>query len=215
MHNKKELIFIHVSSCLSLLHAFGYFWLGFQSGFTVCIIAMIILDVLYVPTTFINSVKIFPIYLIIFSCSLIFITAFITSELFNNYSALLCLFVAILILPRFKNILMGLYLIVSAVAFCVAGDPVVHLLIHFSRAMWIFIIYDFIIYVKYERKPVVLFDEEIEILEQLTNNNLLKEVELNGLSERTIRRRLDAAQERNGLNSRNELKELYIKTYKK
>jgi len=80
--------------------------------------------------------------------------------------------------------------------------------------MWIFIVYDFIIYAKYERKPVILFDEEIEILEQLCNNLLQKEIELNGMSERTIRRRLDAAKKRNGIKTTEELKELYKNKYK-
>lgn len=214
MRTKKERLFIHLSCCLALIHAFGYLWLGIKEGYSICLLAMFFLDVLYIPAATIKSQKIFPIYLVIFSCSLIFITAFITSELFNNYSALLCLFVAILIKPKVKNILMGLYLVVSAIAFIIAGDPVYYLVIHYSRAIWIFVIYDFIIYIKYERKPVILFDEEREILEQLCNNLLLKEIELNGMSDRTIRRRIEAAKERNGLKSTEELKELYIKTYK-
>jgi len=215
MHTKRERLFIHLSAGLSILHAMGYLFLGYKEGFNICIIAMIILDLLYIPAALIKSVKLFPAYLVLFSAVLVFITAFITSELFNNYSALLCLFVAILIMPKLKNVLMSLYLAVAAAAFCLAGDPSYYLVIHYSRAIWIFVIYDFIIYVKYDRKPVILFDEEIEILEQLVSGAIIKELELNGLSERTIRRRLDAAQKRNGLKDRDELKELYIKTYKK
>lgn len=214
MLTKKELIFIHLSCCLALIHGFGYLWLGIKEGFTVWIVAMVVCDFLYVPASTIRSVKIFPGYLLFFSCVLVFITAFTPSELFNNYSALLCLFVGILIMPKYKRVFMACYLVISAIAFCVAGDPVYYLVIHFARALWLFCIYDFIIYVKYERKPVILFDEEREILEQLANGAIIKELELNGLSERTIRRRLDAAQVRNGLKSREELKELYIKTYK-
>lgn len=200
MHTKKERQFIHISSLFSIIHALGYLWHGFHSGFSICIIAMIVIDALYVPCTTIKNVKLFPVYLVAFSSVLVFITAFTTSELFNNYSALLCIFVAILIKPQLKNILMALYLITSAIAFCVAGDEVYFLVIHFSRAMWIFVIYDFIIYAKYERKPVILFDEEIAILDQLSQNLLMKEIELDGYSERTIRRRLDSAKDR----SRNE-----------
>lgn len=214
MLTKKELIFIHLSCCLALIHAFGYFWLGVKEDFNICIIAMIICDLLYIPASTIRSVRIFPAYLLLFSSILIFITAFTTSELFNNYSALLCIFVGILITPKYKKVFMAFYLVVCSIAFCIAGDPVYYLLIHFSRSLWIFVIYDFIIYVKYERKPVILFDEERELLEQLANGEQIKSLELNGLSERTIRRRLDAAQRRNGLKNREELKELYIRTYK-
>ena len=215
MYTKKEMIFIILSCTFSFLHALGYAWLGVKEGFNFCVYAMILLDLLYIPCATIKSVKLFPIYLVVFSCALVFITAFIQSELFNNYSALLCLFVGVIIYPKLKNVFMGLYLIVSSVAFCLAGDPVFYLVIHFSRALWIFALYDFIIYAKYDRKPVILFDEEREILEQLVNNKQQKEVELNGLCERTIRRRLDAAKKRNGLKTTEELKELYIKTYKK
>lgn len=215
MHTKRERLFIHLSNLFALLHALGYVWLGVQTGFNICIFGMIILDLFYIPVSVIKSVRLFPAYLVLFSAALVFITAFITSELFNNYSALLCLFVGILLKPTRKYIFMGLYLIITAIAFVLAGDPVYFLIIHYSRALWIFLIYDFIVYVKYERKPVILFDEEIEILEQLAGGLLIKEMELNGYSERTIRRRLDAAQKRNGLKTRDELKELYIKTYKK
>lgn len=214
MRSKKERFFIHLSCCLALLHALGYIWQGVQEGFTICIYAMIFLDLLYIPASSFKSIKIFPIYLIIFSIALIFITAFTTSELYNNYSALLCLFVAVLIKPNLKYLLLAIYLVFCSVAFCLAGDPVFYLVIHFARTLWISVIYDFIIYAKYEAKPVILFDEEREILEQMTNNKLQKEIELNGMSDRTIRRRLDAAQKRNGLKSREELKELFIKTYK-
>lgn len=215
MRNKREILFIHLSCALTILHALGYVWLGFTEGFSVCIYAMIVLDLLFIPATLINNSVVFPAYLVVFSVGLVFITAFIQSELFNNYSALLCIFIAILIFPKLKNFFMGIYLVTAAIAFCVAHDPVYYLVIHFARALWLFTVHNFIIYSKYERKPVILFEEEIEILEQLTDNKLQKEIELNGLSERTIRRRLDTAKRRNGLKSTDELKELYIKTYKR
>jgi len=215
MHTKKERLFIHLSGALAIVHALGYIWLGINEGFTVPVITMVVLDLLYIPVTTIKSVKLFPSYLVAFSVALVFITSAITSELFNNYSALLCLFVAILIKPKLKYVFMSVYLLACSVAFCLANDYAYYLIIHFSRSLWIFVIYDFIIYVRYESKPVILFDEDIELLEQLTNGSQIKSLELNGMSERTIRRRLDSAKKRNGLKTTDELKELYKKTYKK
>lgn len=129
MYTKKEKLFIFVSCILSLLHAFGYFIYGLNDNFYICIVAMIVLDLLYIPAAIIKSNKIFPFYLAVFSIALIYITAFITSELFNNYSALLCLFVAVLIKPKYKNWLMALYLIASAIAFCIAHDEVYFMVI--------------------------------------------------------------------------------------
>lgn len=215
MYSREEKVFISISVLLSVLHAVGYVFLGHRESFNICVYSMILLDLLYIPATVIKSKRLFPFYLVLFSVALVFITSYTNSKLYNNYSALLCLFVGVLIKPKYKNVFMALYLITTVIAFCITGEPAYYLLIHSSRALWIFVIYDFIVYQMYNRKPVILFDEEKEILEQLSNNMLQKEIELNGLSERTIRRRLDAAKKRNGLKTTEELKELYINSYKK
>lgn len=110
---------------------------------------------------------------------------------------------------------MGFYLFCASIGFILNGAPAYYMVIHTSRALWTFTIYDIIIYNRYNRKPVILFDDEKRILEQLTSNKLQKEIELDGMSDRTIRRRIEAAKKRNGLASTEELLNLYKETFKK
>lgn len=212
--NQRQFIFVILSCIFSVLHAIGYTWHGIQLGFNHCIMAMIICDLIFIPSVLCKRGNLLYYYLIVYSFILVIILAFTDSRLYNNYSSLLCIFTCILLFPQRKYFLMGVYLFNVSIGFILNGAPSYYMIIHTSRALWIFTIYDVIIYNRYNRKPVILLDDEQKILEQLTDNKLLKEIELNGMSERTIRRRLDAAKKRNGLQSTEELKALYTDTYK-
>lgn len=209
----KKKHFIILSSLFSVLHALGYIWHGLQTEYTVYIFIMAVLDLLYIPALIFSYKKLFPFYFVVFSLALVLIAALTDSPYFSNYSGLLCIFIGVLIFPRYKSFFMGLYLLFAAVAFTLRGAPFYYFLIHSSRALWAYLVYKNIIYEKYNRKPVIFFDDEKEIIIQLLENKLIKEIELKGMSERTIRRRLDAAKKRNGVRDLEELKELYKKTY--
>ena len=61
---------------------------------------------------------------------------------------------------------------------------------------------------KFERKKLILYDDEIEILSQLCDGKTYQK-EVKGFSENTVYRKMKAARERNGSISKDQLIELY------
>ena len=63
---------------------------------------------------------------------------------------------------------------------------------------------------RFDRKKLILFDDEKKILDQLCEGKIYQK-EVEGFSENTIYRKLKAARERNGNITRDQLVELYRK----
>lgn len=211
--HKNEKKFLLVSCICSLMQGLLYLFYGFKTTFDVPNLAMTIIDLTYIPLVLIFRNKGFKVFVLGTTVSLIFISAFNETRLFNNFSALLCLFVFIMIYPKQKKLLMIFYLCLTAVAFVLNEEPMYFYLIHSCRAIWCFSIYELIIYHQYNRKPLILTEDEQQIIAQLCEGKLQKELELNGYSESTIRRRLASAMKRNDIQTKEELKDLYKTTY--
>lgn len=210
LREKRFLIF---TCLLSAFQGLFYLYDGVMTGFSLNDFILAGIDFAYIPMVLIFRKKGFFVYICIGTSLLVYVNSVMETELFNNFSALLCLFMAIMIFPKYKQYLMIGYLIETAIAFALNDEPMYLFLIHTIRSMWLFAIYEFIIYTQYSRKPVVFTDEEKELLKQLCEGKQEKQLELNGYSESTIRRRLETARKRNGVADLRELKELYLNTY--
>ena len=80
--------------------------------------------------------------------------------------------------------------------------------IHFFRSIWFLGIVIYVLDNKFERKKLILYDDEIEILSQLCDGKTYQK-EVKGFSENTVYRKMKAARERNGSISKDQLIELY------
>jgi len=208
---KKEKQFLLITCILSLLQGLFYIYDGFITGFSINNFVLAGIDFAYIPMILIWRKKGFAAFICIGSVLLIWVNSRIETYLFNNFSALLCLFIAIMVFPKMKYFCMVGYLVVTAIAFAFDNEPMYLYLIHTLRASWLFVIYEIVIYANYTRKPVIFTEEEQNIIKQLYEGKYIKEIDYNCYSERTIRRRLKTAMKRNDVKTREELIELYKK----
>lgn len=211
--NKKETQFLVITCILSLLQGLFYVYDGIITSFTLNDFVLAGIDFFYIPMVLIWKRKGFVLFILIASALLIWVNSKMETQLFNNFSALLCLFMAIMVYPKIKNFCMIGYLVCTAISFALNTEPMYLYLIHLTRAMWLFVIYEFIIYANYTRKPIIFTADEQTIIKQLADGKFIKEVDINCYSERTIRRRLEDAMRRNNVKSKEELIELYKKHY--
>ncbi len=208
--NEKK--FILITSLLSFLMALLYFWKGIQEGFFVGTWVIIGFNLLYIPYAFIFKRKGFAYYYLVYAVVLIFIIAFYKTLLYNNYSVLFIIFIMFLIEPRIKVPALIGYFIFISIAFALNEELIYHYFIHLVRAIWFFYISTFIVEQKYQRKKLILYEDEIKILSQLSKNHLQKSIEFEGYSESTIYRRLKAAMTRNKM-TKKELLDEFKKEY--
>ena len=89
---------------------------------------------------------------------------------------------------------------------------VFHFLIHITRSIWFIGSVFFVLENQFERKTLVLYEDEIKILEQLSNGKIYQK-EVEGFSENTVYRKLKAARERNGNITKEELLKLFKKEF--
>lgn len=209
--HKKEKQFLLITCILSFLQGLFYVYDGIITGFTINDFVLAALDFAYIPMILIWRKKGFAVFICLVSALLIWVNSRMETYLFNNFSALLCLFIAIMVFPKIKYFCMIGYLVATAIAFAFDNEPMYLYLIHTLRAIWLFVIYDIVIYENYSRKPVIFTEEEQNIIKQLYEGKYIKEIDYNCYSERTIRRRLKAAMKRNDVKTREELIELYKK----
>lgn len=97
-------------------------------------------------------------------------------------------------------------------AFAINEENLCHYLIHVSRSALSFFIFNFVINEQYSEKKLILYDDEIKILTELSKNRLQKSLETQGYSESTIYRRIKSACKRNKM-SKSELIEEFKKEY--
>lgn len=209
-----EKTFLLITSCLSMLIALLYAWKGFNEGFVIGTWCVIGFNLLYIPFALIFRRKGFLYFYLIYAGVLIFVLAFHKTYLYNNFTALFIAFVIYLIEPRLKLVTaIGYFILVSA-AYALNEEEIYHYFIHITRAAWFYYISTYVIEQKFQRKKLILYEDEINILTQLCNNRLQKSIEFEGYSESTIYRRLKSAMTRNHM-TKKELLEEFRKEYLK
>lgn len=155
---------------------------------------------------FILKEKNFPIYYLIYAMINVLIIAVIKTYLFNNYTGILIATISILMKPSFKNAAVICYFIFASITFMITSEEIFMFIIHMLKSLWYFSFISHYMQKNYSRKILDLTEQEKDILNQLTNGKLQKEVI--GYSENTVCRKIRKACERNGL-SKDELKLLY------
>lgn len=202
--------FVLYTSILSGIICLLYVWKGFVEDFTIRSLLIIGFNFLYIPFVFIFKRKIFSIYYLIYAFVLIFVVAFTKTYLYNNYSALFIVSIIIMLNPKLEIPALIVYFVGVCIAFAVNEETLCHFLIHIVRSIWFIGIMIYVLGNRFERKKLILFNDEKQILDQLLDGkHYQKEVE--GFSENTIYRKLKAARERNGNVTREELIEMYRK----
>ena len=115
-----------------------------------------------------------------------------------------------MIRPELEVFAVILYFVSVSIAFTIDGETLIHFFIHVVRSIWFFAIVSYVLNDRFERKKLVLFDDEKKILDQLIDGKKYQK-EVEGFSENTIYRKLKAARERNGNLTREQLLEMYRK----
>jgi len=202
--------FVLFTSVLSGIICALYIWKGFNEGFFIgtCIIA--VMNFIYVLVAAFFKRKCFSYFYLVYSVILVFLIAFEKTFLFNNFTALFIVCIVVMIKPKVKYIAMLLYFAAVCVAFSINGESVFHFLIHIVRGIWFIGSIFFVLENQFERKRLVLYEDEVKILEQLCDGKIYQK-EVEGFSENTVYRKLKAARERNGNITREQLVELFRK----
>lgn len=209
-----EKTFILVTCILSFLLSLMYGWKGYQDGFSVGSYFIIIFNLLYIPFALIFKRKGFVYFCLTYMAVLIFTTAFHKTFLYNNFTPLFFAFVIYLIEPKLKHIVLSGYFVLISIAYILNEENLCHFFIHIIRAVWFVYISIFLVEKKYKRNKLILYEDEIKILSELSNHKLQKSIEFEGYSESTIYRRLKSAMTRNNL-TKKELIDAFQKEYHK
>lgn len=204
--------FIFYTVILSAVRGMLNVFNGITSAFSVMGWIIIAFDFLYVPLAVLFKKKIFPYFYLVYSIVLIFILAFDSTYLYNNCTALFVLCIAIMIKPQLSKPAIILYLVSVSIAFAINDENLIRYFIHIIRSLWFIGIVTYVLSNEFERKNLVLNEDEIRILEQLRNGKVYQK-EVEGYSENTVYRKLKAARERNGFLTRDELLMAYIKKF--
>lgn len=204
--------FILVTSILSGVLSCLYIFKGCKEGFFLTSWIIVSLNILYIPFVAIFKRKYFAYYYLVYAAVLIFFNAFNKTYLHNNYTSLFIVFIIILINPRLKISAIIAYFIVISIAYALNEERIYLYFLHVVRTIWFYYVFSSVLETKYKRKKLVLYDDEIKILTQLSKNHLQKSIEFEGYSESTIYRRLKAAEKRNHL-SKQDLIEEFKKEY--
>lgn len=206
--------FLFYTSLLSILHGILLILKGITDTFSFLGWIVITFDFLYAPLAFIFKRKLFPPFYLLYSIVLTFILAFDKTFLYNNYTALFIVCIVIIVKPKLVKIALPLYFISACVAFALNEENLIHFFIYIIRSAWFVGIVTFFVSSEFQRKKLVLYDDEIKILEQLRSGKMYQK-EVEGFSENTVYRKLKAARERNGNLTRDELLQAFEKLYPK
>lgn len=206
--------FVLFTSVLSGILCTLYVWKAFAEGFFIGTWIIALMNFLYIPAAAVFRRKCFSYFYLSYAVILVFMIAFEKTFLFNNFTALFIVCIVIMIKPRVKYIAILLYFAAICVAFSLNGESVFHFLIHLTRTLWFFGTVFFVIANNFERKKLILYEDEIKILRQLCDGKIYQK-EVEGFSENTVYRKLKAARERNGNLTREQLLELFKKEYQK
>ena len=202
--------FVLFTSVISGFLCALYVWKGFSEGFFIGTWVIALMNFLYIPAAAIFKRKCFSYFYLVYAVILVFMIAFEKTFLFNNYTALFLVCIVIMIKPQVRFVAISLYIAAICVAFSINGESVFHFLIHLTRTFWFFGTVFFVTENNFERKKLILYEDEIKILAQLCDGKIYQK-EVEGFSENTVYRKLKAARERNGNLTREQLVELFKK----
>ena len=198
------------TSVISLIISILYFVRGISEGFNTGIIIVISMNLIYIPLVFIFKRQGFSGFYLIYAIILVFLISFEETKLFNNYTALFMVCIVMMIQPKLEFFIYIVYFVSVCIAFTLNGENLIHFFIHIIRSLWFISIVSYVLNNRFERKKLILFDDEKKILDQLCEGKIYQK-EVEGFSENTIYRKLKAARERNGNITRDQLVELYRK----
>lgn len=200
--------FVLCTSIISGILTLLYFWKGIQSGFTLWAYIVIGMNFLYIPFSLIFQEKVFAPFHLVYAILLVAVIAFTKTYLYNNFSALFIICIVVMINPKIRNISFILYFVAVCIVFAFNEENLCHFLIHVFRSAWFIAIVLYVTDSKFDRKKLILYEDEKKILDQLLDGKMYQK-EVEGFSENTVYRKLKAARERNGGITREELIELY------
>lgn len=203
--------FIIATSLLSVVTAGLFFARILTEGANWKLIFLSAANLLYVPFILIFKKKFFSFFYLAYSIIVVFILAFTKTALYNNFSALFVICIVYMLNPKLKVPALIAYAIAACTAFILNDEGIIHFLSHMTRSAWFVIVLDYIFQHKYDRKALILYEDEKQILEQLCDGTMYQK-EVQGFSENTVYRKLKAARERNGNVTRDQLVEMYRKS---
>lgn len=198
------------TSIISLLISILYIERGFSEGFNTGILIVAAMNLLYIPLVFIFNRQGFSVFYLIYAVVLIFLISIEETKLFNNYTALFMVCIVMMIRPNLELLICAIYFVAVCIAFAMNEENLIHFFIHVVRSLWFIAIVSYVLNNRFERKKLILFDDEKKILDQLCDGKVYQK-EVKGFSENTIYRKLKAARERNGNVTRDQLVEMYRK----
>ena len=201
---KQERKFLFIVCTISAIISLLYVWNGILEQFYIATYIFIGIHIAFIPVVLLFKRKGFAVYCLLYAVVLVFIIAFHKTYLYNNFTGVLIIMIAVLVMPKYKKWAFIMYLTAASVAFAINEENLCHFLIHVSRFSLAFFVFDFVMVEKYSEKKLILYDDEIKILTELSKNRLQKSIELDGFSESTIYRRIKAACNRNKM-SKSEL----------
>lgn len=200
--------FVVLSAVFSFVISALYFLKGLQSGFLFGTWVVIGMNLIFIPLIFIFRQKIFSAFFLLYAVVLVFLTAFEKTLLLNNFSPLFIVCIVIGLRPKWKWFSLSVYFAAISIAFALNEEPVICFLIHIVRSFWFILCVLYVLDNYFNRKKIVLYEDERKILDQLLEGKVYQK-EVEGFSENTIYRKLKAARERNGCKTREELLEKY------
>lgn len=205
--DKKEKQFVLVTTILSLVLALLYLWKGFMEHFYTGTFIVIGMALIYIPVVWIFRRPGFAIFNLVYSVVLVFIIAFHDTFLYNNFTGLLAVFIVMMVAPALKWPALIIYFVAVSIAFALNEENLIHYFIHITRSAWLFHIFNHVLSSKFQRRKLILYDDERKILTELSKNKLQKSIELEGFSESTIYRRIRSAMKRNNLTKKQLIEE--------
>lgn len=198
------------TSVISFVIAVLYVVRGLGEGFNLGIIIVMVMNLLYIPIVWVFKRQGFSYFYLIYAVVLIFLISMEETKLFNNYTALFMVCIVMMIRPELELLIWAVYFVSVCVAFAINDENLIHFFIHIVRSIWFIAIVSYVLNNRFERKKLILFDDEKKILDQLCSGKMYQK-EVEGFSENTIYRKLKAARERNGNVTRDQLVEMYRK----
>ena len=99
--------------------------------------------------------------------------------------------IVMMIQPKLEFFIYIVYFVSVCIAFTLNGENLIHFFIHIFRSFWFISIVSYVLNNRFDRKKLILFDDEKKILDQLCEGKIYQK-EVEGFSENTIYRKLKA-----------------------
>lgn len=191
-------------SILCFLVAAFHFWQFFQSDYNInCIVRCAVMFAGSIICLFFNNT-------VMYTSAFLLSLIILHFDAFNNYSIFFFTYIFIRKFPKWKWLALSIY-VVNTMVVCELHDKnASHLLVHFAMCIIYYLLAEHTDGGTTYPAPdlIVLTDDEIKILKQLElEQKPIDDVE--GFSRSTVLRRLDNAQQRNRLESHEDLRKLF------